>query len=219
MKTYGKEAAETIFAKYFGDKLKIGKLGVKLSKAFLKTEPPEELKWKFACDLEDPSAPDPQEAPNLPIPFTSNELAAFMLSGIGVHIDATYGSLEHGPDTRMLDDMGILAREPKEALTLAYSAYREAEEVVGKQLDTDFQVWRKAMVNQLLPFKTETGGQHTWGEHELRKLMIESKEPGMTHNKLAEKYKVSRQFISKMLKKATPPKSSAFTSFGRSNKK
>lgn len=55
--------------------------------------------------------------------------------------------------------------------------------------------------------------KHKWGEHELRRLLSESRESEMTHQKLADKYDVSRQFISRKLtaarnffgiKKATP---------------
>ena len=44
--------------------------------------------------------------------------------------------------------------------------------------------------------------KHRWDEHELRRLWDKSLEPGMTQEKLAEHYGVSRQQIGKMLKKA-----------------
>ena len=47
-----------------------------------------------------------------------------------------------------------------------------------------------------------SGDKNKWDEFELRRLMNEAQEPGATHQKLADQYLVSRQFIGKLLKKA-----------------
>lgn len=44
--------------------------------------------------------------------------------------------------------------------------------------------------------------KNRWDEYNLRRILDESREVGMTHEKLAQKYEVSRPFISKTLKKA-----------------
>lgn len=69
------------------------------------------------------------------------------------------------------------------------------------------------------PIVDKARTKYTWGELEVEKLIRESKEPDMTHSKLAQKYNVTRQFISKKLKEAAPPKANAFTSFVKSGKK
>ena len=56
-----------------------------------------------------------------------------------------------------------------------------------------------------------------WDEHGLRRLLSESREPGMTHQKLAKQYAVSRQRIGVLLKNAkeqfeAPKKTNAFSS-------
>ncbi|WP_420476240.1 hypothetical protein [Noviherbaspirillum sp. ST9] len=48
----------------------------------------------------------------------------------------------------------------------------------------------------------EKSTKNNWDEHNLRRLLDESRESGMTHKKLAEKYGVSRQQIGTQLKKA-----------------
>lgn len=58
---------------------------------------------------------------------------------------------------------------------------------------------------------------NVWDEYKLRKLLNESNEPGMTHQKLAEQYGVSRQRIGILLKDArekfeAPKKTNAFGS-------
>lgn len=44
--------------------------------------------------------------------------------------------------------------------------------------------------------------KNVWNEHALRRLLEESKQPGATHQKLAEKYGVRRQRIAKVIAKA-----------------
>lgn len=63
--------------------------------------------------------------------------------------------------------------------------------------------------------------KNRWDEPELKRLLDKSREPGMTHEKLAEHYGVSRPLISRMLKKAEeqikPRHANAFNLF-RSNR-
>ena len=60
---------------------------------------------------------------------------------------------------------------------------------------------------------------NNWDEHGLRRLLDENREPGMTQQKLAEKYGVTRQRIAALLKKATPKKADAFSTFVSGNRK
>lgn len=60
---------------------------------------------------------------------------------------------------------------------------------------------------------------NNWNEHGLQRLLSESREPGMTQQKLAKKYKLSRQRIAALLKKAKPKKPDAFSAFARGNSK
>jgi len=54
--------------------------------------------------------------------------------------------------------------------------------------------------------------KHTnkWGERELRQLLEMSNEPGMTHQKLADVYGVTRQLIGRKLQTAKPKKARPF---------
>ncbi len=58
-----------------------------------------------------------------------------------------------------------------------------------------------------------------WDEHNLQRLLSESREPGATHKKLAEQYKVSRQRIAKLLNDAKPKRASPFDSLKSCNNK
>lgn len=93
------------------------------------------LQWIPACELDEPDAPDLLKTPGLPIPFTANELAAFMLHGAGCFLLEKYGDWHGGPDEEALQSMGLLANRAKEAVRGAYAAYRAAyraaESVIG----------------------------------------------------------------------------------------
>lgn len=52
------------------------------------------------------------------------------------------------------------------------------------------------------PVTNDISARRNWDEHQWRKLYYESIEAGMTLNKLAERYKVSRQAITKRVNKA-----------------
>lgn len=135
--TYGAKTAKAIISPYCHEYLEVRDNGV------WPIEMDEEvLRWKPACDLDVFDAPDPLEAPSLPVPFSADELAAFLLNGVGALASSAYGSWDDGPDDDVLKSMGILATKAREALRGAYAAYRNAERVVGKpntQLDADTQ--------------------------------------------------------------------------------
>ena len=60
---------------------------------------------------------------------------------------------------------------------------------------------------------------NNWDEHGLQRLLSESREAGMTHKILADRYGVSRQRIGMLLKNARPKKRNAFSGFADSNSK
>lgn len=106
--------------------------GVWPSARAIEGDPSQALLWKPVCDLDGPNVPDPLDTPGLPIPFTANELAAFMLSGVGAYLPSLYGDFHDGPDERMLHSFGPLGIKAKEALVTAYAAYKQAERFAGR---------------------------------------------------------------------------------------
>lgn len=132
MKTYGMDDAKVIIRNFEEKWVEFKTDGVHLNCEMLEYDPPQILHWKYVCELEDLDAPNPLSAPGLPFPFTANELAAFMLDGVGAVIASRYGNWEDGPDQAMLESMGVLAREPRRAITGAYAAYMAAQAKVGK---------------------------------------------------------------------------------------
>lgn len=144
MRPYGKAAAEAIIGDHFPNVFEIRDDGVWPSKDGIEYF----LPWSPSCDLEGPHAPDPLEAPNLPIPFSANDLAAFMLDGVGAGLASVYGAWESGPDGGMLDSLGIRGRKAKEALVAAYAAYRNAESIVGS-LDWQMESHGRQLAREL----------------------------------------------------------------------
>ncbi len=71
----------------------------------------------------------------------------------------------------------------------------------------------KTLLN-LPPKKTK----NVWDAVALQRLLEESKMPGMTHLKLADKYGVERQRIGALLKKTAPKKRDVFSSFASGKK-
>ena len=71
--------------------------------------------------------------------------------------------------------------------------------------------------------KSRGDKKNNWGEFELRQLKAKSLEPGMNHQKLADHYGVSRQFIGKKLKDAkdldAPKKATFLSSLGGKSRK
>ena len=148
MQRYGKEAVKEIIKAYLREWAVIDDDGVRLSDACLEYAPTQTFHWKYACELEGPDAPDPLKAPCLPNRCTANELAAFMLDGIGAVLPTIYGDWANGPYQEMLDGMGILANKPREALKGAYQAYRDAEAVVGK-MDATLEIQKNQLAEEL----------------------------------------------------------------------
>ncbi len=131
MKTYSLKDAEAIFRDYGKQWLELKADGVHLRNEQLQLDPTQALHWKYVCELDGTDSPNPLTAPCLPFPFTANQLAAFMLDGVGAVIPSVYGNWENGPDQGMLDSMGVLARESRRAMTEAYTAYMTAQGTVG----------------------------------------------------------------------------------------
>lgn len=132
MKTYGIEDAKALIRNYCENWVEIQADGIRLRGDMLQYDPSQQLHWKYVCELDGPNAPNPLTAPCLPFPFTANELAAFLLDGVGAVVTSYYGNWADGPDEGMLDSLGVLAREPRNALRQAYAAYSNAEKAVGK---------------------------------------------------------------------------------------
>ena len=91
----------------------------------------EGLRWRPARQLQHlPGAPEVKDTPMLPNPFTARELAAFMLEGTGALVAHCYGERDDGPDP---DSLRAIDPDSKarRAVTEAFTAYREAEGIVG----------------------------------------------------------------------------------------
>lgn len=158
MQTYGKDAVKTIIGGYLREWAVIKDNGVWLSETSNEfIDPTQVVHWKYACELDGPDTPDPLEAPCLRIPCAANELAAFMLDGIGAMLPTIYGGWEDGPYQSMLDGMGILGNKPREALRAAYQAYREAEAVVGK-MDATLEILKQQLAEE---FEQKNGEANT----------------------------------------------------------
>ena len=164
MKCYGKEVAKAIIFGYRLDH-KSPTLEVRDSGVWPTVTDDEVLMWKPVCELDGPDAVDPLAAPSLPIPFSVNELAAFMLDGAGAIVSSAYGPWNGGPDEEVLQGLGVLGGKAREALRAAYAAYRTAEGIVpplklvsekqGRRSaaelnDAEMNRWRKAMVRHFL---------------------------------------------------------------------
>ena len=107
----------------------------------------EGLRWRPARQLQHlPGAPEVKDTPMLPNPFTARELAAFMLDGTGSLVAHCYGERDDGPDP---DSLRAIDPDSKarRAVTEAFTAYREAEGIVGpypRALQADADRARKA---------------------------------------------------------------------------
>ena len=131
MKTYGIDDAKAIIRDYGERWFEFTENGVILRPEALQFDPSQQLHWKYLCELDGPDAPNPLTAPCLPFPFNANQLAAFMLDGVGAVLPSIYGDWETGPDQGMLDTISVLGREPKAALKAAYNAFRTTQHSVG----------------------------------------------------------------------------------------
>jgi len=142
---YQKSAAERIFGRYLdlggqiGNAIEFFDDGARISRQLRESDHARVLLCHPANELEGlADVPDPLEDPNLPIPFTARELAAFMVDGIGAMLPEVYGDWTHGPDEEMLEALGADAGRPRQALREAYAVMREALSAVG-QLNSDLQ--------------------------------------------------------------------------------
>lgn len=142
--TYEKEDAENIIRDYLNGWVEWRDDGLFIKQGMLENDPSGSVfHWTPACYMEWDGAPDQATAPSLPFPFTANQLAAFMLNGIGATVARAYGAWEDGPGEAAMDEaMGIRARRAREALRKAFSLYREAEKVVGELAP---EVWNERL--------------------------------------------------------------------------
>lgn len=141
MKKYSAADAKAIIRSYGEKWIEFRDEGIHHSPDILAYDPGEELNWKYVLELDGDDVPNPLTAPCLPFPFTANELAAFMLDGIGAGvIAANYaGSWESGPDSGMLESFSRLGREAKRALCEAYAAVHAAEHAIGSSYPQELQ--------------------------------------------------------------------------------
>ena len=116
----------------------------------------ELLRWRPARELQErPDAPKVTDTPMLPFPFTANDLAAFMLNGIGALIGEFYGdwSEQAEPDPQMLQHIDPDS-EGRRALIDAYAAYQAAKLLVPAGPDGQPDVG--AMVGHFLKNQSNT---------------------------------------------------------------
>jgi hypothetical protein len=131
---YGKKVAAAICAMaVLPEALEVRDDGVYVRDEYQLHDSPEEVfSWTPPCDMDWPNSPDPLGAPSLPIPFTSAELAAFMLHGIGGSIQEIFGEFGDPPDEKALARLGPKSGKARKALREAYSLALEAQSVVGR---------------------------------------------------------------------------------------
>lgn len=92
--------------------------------------------WTFAPGEWKPALAIPEladkDVPSLPFPFAAPELAAFMLGGMGTGVADFFGDWAVGPSTQSLNKLPAGQSELRALVKGAYSAYRLAQERVGK---------------------------------------------------------------------------------------
>jgi hypothetical protein len=89
-----------------------------------------DLGWKPCWELADtPGAPDPKVTPGLPFPFTVEQLAAWMLHGLGWFVREEFGDWGHGVRHNVLTHPD--QTWTREAVVNAFAAYRAAEDRLG----------------------------------------------------------------------------------------
>ncbi len=87
------------------------------------------FEWNPACDTENDA--DPKITPLLPVPFSANELAAFLLYGVGDYIQERLGRIGELDEDQLLRLGGIRDKLPREALRTAYAEAKRAQQIVG----------------------------------------------------------------------------------------
>ncbi len=90
---------------------------------------PGELRWKPAYELDGPTRRR-SSGPALPFPFSSAELAAFMLGGWGFFIQDALGAWDVGPSVRVDLRWSGESRDAGEALNEAYRALAAAAKAI-----------------------------------------------------------------------------------------
>lgn len=112
--------------------------------------PDDPMHWSPASEVQDVA---PLGAPLLPFPFSSNQLAAFMLAGVGAKVASVYGSWDTGPDESGLREVSRSAMRGMEVLKLAYTAYRQSAErvmITHSAVERDSPKWIALMAQDLL---------------------------------------------------------------------
>lgn len=113
------------------------------------------LSWKpVTVFKDDEPAPDCKNTPGLPFPFGADDLAAFMLNGVGSFVADFYGEWEDGPEKDRLDAIDPGNNFARQAVRSAFDAYREAKRAIGCPEDEDPDT--EAMVRELLKPRVAT---------------------------------------------------------------
>jgi hypothetical protein len=103
----------------------------------------EGLRWRPSRELQHlPNAPEVNDTPTLPNPFSARELAAFMLAGAGSLVADFYGNWNDGPDPDTLSVIDPDSRA-RRAVAEAFAAHRWARAQVG-ELDGGIEARRAA---------------------------------------------------------------------------
>ena len=105
------------------------------------------LRWKFHHELSGLEKP-PSTGPALTFPFTAEQLAAFMLDGLGLYFQYAFGLFEEGP----IKSVEIGGHEDDadayEALRQAYRTYKQAQ-IFVKKCDSKLQLRAQELRQQL----------------------------------------------------------------------
>lgn len=109
----------------------------------------DDLAWHPMCEIMALGSPNPLDEPWLPFPFEGRKLAALMVDGWGHFIREKYGKWDDGPAEAALLSIGPLGGKAKEAITVAYQAYRNAVKL-APQLDLELASIADALAHQYI---------------------------------------------------------------------
>lgn len=104
------------------------------------------FEWNPACDTEDGA--DPRTTPLLPATFTANELAAFLLYGVGDYIQESLGRIGQLDEDELEGLGGMRDKLPRQALRAAYAEAERAQQLVGPP-DIEAQKLADSLSDQL----------------------------------------------------------------------